>query len=628
MCGIFGVAGSHINENTLIRVVDSLTHRGPDDKGYINLDEKIFFGHTRLAVIDLSSLGKQPMIVENGKICITYNGEIYNYAQIRKELEKSGYSFKSNTDTEVILHLYEQKGEKCLEDLNGMFAFAIYDKEKQQIFLARDRLGIKPLYYACYNNQFIFASEIKAILSANILPRQVNWQAIYNYFSFLFIPCPDTAFEYIKQIPPAHYLIYDLKKTSFKLIKYWSPFNGNLKNNNYEDLKEELTCLLEDSVKLQLVSDVPLGLFLSGGIDSSILALLASKYTSSKLKTYTAIFKGKDYELYNESDNARKISNLITSDHTEVEIDVVDPDKVLDLITCFDQPFANPTFFLSYLISKKMKEHISVVLSGAGGDELFGGYPRYRMLNYAKMLSLVPGFLNKQISEISNLIPESDISHLPRRIKLFLRGAGHSFPEQYLRWTYYLSDNEKANLLRPLLEKESNLTKSVNVINSYLTRADSNDLLNKIQYVDLNTFLLDNVLEYTDKTSMAFGLETRVPYLDHRIVELSFNIPAKYKINHSVTKYILKDIFKKSLPPEVINAPKRGFCAPISKWIDLSFNYYFDNLLTENYVSNQGILDWETIQLFRNRHKLRKRDYSMELFGIIMFDVWYRKYIK
>lgn len=626
MCGILGIVGNDISEDRFEEALDLLKHRGPDDSGVICLDNKVLLGTRRLAVIDLSPLGHQPMSNESKTVWITYNGEIYNFQKVRAELEKKRYKFKSKSDTEVILHLYEEKGESCLNDLNGMFAFAIYDKQKQKLFLVRDRLGIKPLYYTLQNNNFVFASEIKAILATNLTKKEINCQAIYDYFSFLFVPCPETAFNSIKQIPPAHFLSLDLKSMNFKLQQYWTPVQDKPFQESYDDLQSELKFLLNDSVKSQLVSDVPIGMFLSGGIDSSILATLASNNSSSGLKTYTTIFKGNNFKLYDESQAARKISKLIGSEHAEIEIDNPSPEAVLDLITCFDQPFANPTFYLSYLISKATKKHVTVALSGVGGDELFGGYPRYKVLPYTKFLRIFPEVFNKLFTGTTNLIPESATSHFPRRIKLLARGIGVPLAEQYLRWSYYLSDDEKKSLLEPTFSRNALLIKSTNIISSYLSRISFSDILNRIQYVDLNTFLLDNLLEYTDKTSMAHGLEIRVPYLDHRIVELSFKIPQKYKIHGKKSKYILKESFKDLLPEEVLNSPKKGFCAPISIWINEHFDYYFDDLLTSDYVKKQGIINWDTIQLLRKQHKMKIRDNSMELFGIIMFDAWHRKY--
>ncbi len=630
MCGIFGVAGNGLDKYNLERATNTLNHRGPDDSGSFFDCDKIFLGHKRLSVIDLSPLGKQPMSNDKENLWITYNGEIYNFRELRNSLEAKGYRFKTQTDTEVILKLYEERGESCVNELNGMFAFTIYDKDEQKLFIARDRLGVKPLYYSDYNGYFLFASEIKAILSTNIVKKEIDWQSIYDYFSFLYVPFPDTSFKNIKQIPPAHYLVYDLQKNKLILTKYWDPCKAENKKsftNDYDSLKQELKSLLESSLSSQLVSDVPLGVFLSGGIDSSILASLAAQYSKNKLKTYTVTFKDNGMELYDESSNAKKISNFLETDHTEIDIKMPSQDEVFNVIDCFDQPFGNPTSYLYKLISKYTKKYVTVVLSGTGGDELFGGYPRYKALQLSNVLRACPEFIGKSLSGLFELLPESNNSSLPRRMKLLLRGVGVDLPEQYLRWTYYFSDEEKKSLLTPMIFNNSQNGKSVKVIDQYLAQySDIKDLVNRIQYVDLKTFLVDNVLEYTDKTSMAVGLETRVPFLDHRLVEFALKLPSKYKINGGGSKVILKDTFSSMLPAEIFNAPKKGFCPPISSWMDRYFDPYFDSSLTFDYVKNQGIMNWDYIQQLRYYHKSKKRDNSMELFGIIMFDVWYRKY--
>lgn len=631
MCGIFGVAGSNLSKFNLDRCVSLLKHRGPDDSHSVCLDESIFLGHTRLAVIDLSKNGRQPMESGNKKCWIVYNGEIYNHLELRKELENTGYMFKSKTDTEVILGLYETYGEKCLEKLNGMFAVAIYDKEKQKLFLARDRLGIKPLYYSFINGTFVFASEIKAILESNLIRKEINWQAIYDYFTFLFVPYPDTAFKHIKQLSPAHTLAVNLKSNDLQIDSYWNPYNeseNDFTQADYNALKERLSFLIEDSVKNQLISDVPLGLFLSGGIDSSILAAIASKHLSKPLKTYTVRFDDIEMPFFDESKQALNTSQFLSTDHTELQVQGSSVEEIIGLIGCFDQPFANPTFYLSYLLSKLTKDHVTVALSGAGGDELFGGYPRYKALQYSKILQFTPKLFNPYFFKLAGLIKEDYNNPLPRRLKLFLRGIGEDLPSQYTKWTYFLSDDEKEQLLHSDFMAKITSKNSTAVIERYLNEAKNGEYINKIEYIDLHTFLIDNVLEYTDKTSMAVGLEARVPYLDHRIVEFSLQIPSKYKIKGSDTKVILKDIFKDMLPDELFNLPKKGFNPPISHWIEKHFNFYFEKILTSSYIEKQGIFNHDYISTLRKQHKSRVKDNGMELFSIIMFDSWYKKYIE
>jgi len=422
------------------------------------LDASVFLGHRRLAIIDLSEAGRQPMSSQDGMVRITYNGEIYNFLDLKRELEKKGYRFRSRTDTEVVLHGYQEWGiEKLLERLNGMFAFAIYDArfdaDTSRLLLARDRLGIKPLYYCHYDGAFTFASEIKALLALGNVPVEVNWQAISDYFTFLYIPHPHTAFRHIYQLPPGHYLTYDLQSQGSEIKKYWNPIMGTVKNVNgsrasLSDAKEELRFLLEDSVKQQMISDVPLGVFLSGGIDSTILTALAARASPGQLKTFTLLFKGEGIAPHDETQYARTVSERYNTDHHEIDVDLSQPTELLDLVSCFDQPFANPTFYLNYLISKKTKEHVTVALSGAGGDELFGGYPRYRALPYSSLLSALPQRLGQGVIGLLKLLPDNYEHLYLRRAKLLARGIGKKFSEQYLGWTYYLSDGEK--LIPPL----------------------------------------------------------------------------------------------------------------------------------------------------------------------------------
>lgn len=653
MCGICGIIGLE-DKSPIERMVKSLAHRGPDDQGMIALGEtdniasrltpdasrsSVVLGHTRLSIIDLSKAGHQPMSNEDGSVWITYNGEIYNFRELRKELEGKGYRFRSDTDTEVILHGYEAWGEQVLDRLNGMFAFAIYDTGRRsssssltphasRLFLARDRLGIKPLYYADYNGHFIFASEIKAILAADLIPRAVDWQAAWDYFSFLYIPHPRTAYHYIRQLPPAHFLIYDFKKKQTELRRYWHPWEGNpLPVADPVAAQAELHELVRDSVRRQLVSDVPLGLFLSGGIDSSVLACVMAEEASMPVKTFTVAFRGEGVAPHDDRAFARRVSQTFGTDHCEVEVNLSRPEEMLDLVTCFDQPFANPTFYISQLISRETRKHVVVALSGAGGDELFGGYPRYRVLPYAAMLERMPKLFGTLACGALEWLKEDFDDAGRRRLKLLARGLGQDFPEQYLRWTYYFSDAEKKTLLGQMANR-MRFEASTRILASLLGASpEAADRYQRVLNLDLNSFLSDNILEYTDRTSMGVSLEARVPLLDHRLVEFAYRIPWSYKVRNGRTKAILKGAFSARLPADVLNAPKRGFCPPIATWMAGPLDAYFDRVMTRQDVVKQGIFSWEEIQRLRLQHKARKRDNGMELFGILMFDVWYRRYI-
>ncbi|MBI2996199.1 MAG: asparagine synthase (glutamine-hydrolyzing) [Candidatus Melainabacteria bacterium] len=626
MCGIVGIIGSSTIESDFNEITDLLQHRGPDDRGTVVLDKKVFLGHRRLSVIDLSLNARQPMSNEDKSIWITYNGEVYNFLELRRNLQDIGCKFKSKSDTEVILKLYETKGESCVNDLNGMFAFAVYDSRKNQIFIARDRLGIKPLYYANYNGNLVFASEIKAILATNLIPKEINWQSVYNYFSFSFVPNPATAFKNIKQLPPAHYLTFNLVKNELNIQKYWEPFSEIKNNYSYFELKERLRFYLEDSVKMQLVSDVPLGVFLSGGIDSTILAALATKHSLKKLKTFTVTFPQEELVQYDESKRAKYVSEFFNSEHLELPVESTKSEEITELISCFDQPFGNPTFYLSYLISKLTKEHVTVTLTGVGGDELFGGYSRYKVLRFAKLINSFPDLFTNVALKMCDLIPREKFSPLLRRMKLLFSSFGSSFSKQYMMWSYYFSDLEKSKLFLPSFSQNKIIKPSISLINNYLNHSKDLNVINSIEYLDLNMFLVDNLLEYTDKTTMAFGLESRVPFLDHRIVELSLAIPGKYKVSSLNSKIILKDTFSDLLPSSIKKMPKKGFSAPIYIWIEKYFDFYFEKILSKSYLDKQGIINWDYVQALRREHKCKKDDNSMKLFSIIMFDVWYKKY--
>ncbi len=640
VCGLCGVAGSQLDDARLRRSIRTLDHRGPDDQGSVSLAGPVYFGHTRLRIIDLSPAGHQPMRNEDDTVWIIYNGEVYNFTELGETLRRAGHRFRSRSDTEVILHGYEEWGiDGLLERLNGMFAFAIYDARHTphapRLHLARDRLGIKPLYYTLRDGMCAFASEIKALLALDLCPREVNWQAIYDYFSFLYVPCPQTAFRGILQIPPGHYLTYRVDgppEGRATLGRYWTPLpggpDGPHEGASFAELQRELRQILEDSVARQLISDVPLGVFLSGGIDSTILTGLAARATSDRLRTFTVLFEGEGIAPYDETGYARRVSRYYNTDHTELVVDLSSPQRLLELVSCFDQPFANPTFYLSYLISQKTREQVTVALSGAGGDELFGGYPRYRVLPYSRLLGAVPQGVGRRVSDLLRFVPENYDTQALRRMKLLARGIGREFPEQYLRWTYYFGDEEKQTLLAPLLARVGHPAPSVRILERYLEEAGGvHDLPTRVQYLDLNTFLADNILEYTDKSSMAVSLEVRVPFLDHRLVELSARTSWEHKIRNGTSKYILRETFRDLIPPENLKAPKRGFCPPLPVWMERSLDRYFDEWMTRDEVRRQGIFEWGEVQRLREDHRRRRRDNSMELFGIIMFDVWYRTYI-
>lgn len=643
MCGILGVLSRDARRDwpTLVeRGLDALAHRGPDDRGLAVIPGAsaprgaaplAVLGNVRLAILDLSPNGHMPMPSPDRRVWITYNGELYNFPDLRAELEARGRRFLSSGDTEVVLQAYLEWGDDCLVRLNGMFAFAILDLRENggRLLIARDPLGIKPCYYVYRGGTFAFASELKGLAAVGMLPDEPDWQALWDYFSYLYVPGPATAYAGVRELPPAHCLVWDFREQTPRERRYWSPLPppGQGKAAAAEEAAAELRALVTDAVRRQLVSDVPLGVFLSGGIDSTIVTAVAAQATPGRLKTFTVTFEGEGIAPLDDRPHARRVSERYGTEHTELLVDISDPDRMLELISAFDQPFANPTFYLSYLISAVTRRHVTVALSGAGGDELFGGYPRYRALPYARALR----FLSTSVGRLGaaaagRLVPEDPDKPGRRRAKLLLRGIGLPFPEQYLLWTYYLSDREKRRLLAPLAARLDGLLPASRHIERRLEEARVPDLGNRVQYADLETFLADNILAYTDRTSMAVSLEVRVPLLDPRLVAWSFRLPFKKKLSGGASKRILRRAFADLIPQETLDAPKRGFCPPLATWMARTLDRYFDDRMGPAYVARQGVFDWEALQALRQAHRRGQRDNSMELFGVIMFDVWWRRF--
>jgi asparagine synthase (glutamine-hydrolysing) len=619
-------------------MTNALAHRGPDDRGVQFFpEERVGLGHRRLSILDLSLAGHQPMSNEDETLWITFNGEIYNFIELRRELEEQGCRFKSQTDTEVLLQLYEREGTDCFKRLNGMFAFAILDRRRKKLVLARDHFGVKPLYYYRSHDKFVFASEIKGILASGIYSPNINWQGFYDYFTYLYVPCPETMFKDIYQLPPAHYLEFDLTTNQSHLSRYWSlqaapEANGD--TPSYDESKQTLRRLLTASVGRQMISDVPLGVFLSGGVDSPILTGLMAEQSSRPVKTFTVTFTGKDVELYNEAEEARAAAKRFRTEHHEIAVDISDPLEMLDLIGSFDQPFGNPTFYLMQLISKAARPDVTVALCGAGGDELFAGYPRYRAVGLAESLRSVPDFMFAGAGQALALLSDNYRTATLRRARQFISGRDNDFARQYVNWTYFLTSTEKSKLLkgasRANATNGAGFLPSERIVRAILGSDAGNSqghFGNSALDVDLQTFLPDNVLEYTDKMSMSVGLEVRVPYLDYTVVEFAHALPFDYKLKSGNSKRILKETFADLLPAENLHGPKKGFNFPLAPWMRDHFDSYFDRQMTRESVHVNGLFNWDYIQTLRHQHRSGKKDNSYPLFSLIMFDAWYQRYM-
>lgn len=650
MCGIIGVVTNNPRIDwvpAVKRGLGALSHRGPDDRGCVHIAARepgvadtalAVLGNVRLAILDRSPAGHMPMSSPDEDVWITYNGELFNYPDLRAELEAVGHVFRSRGDTEVVLHAYLEWGDACLSRLNGMFALAVVDRRVSigdnrrglRCLIARDPLGIKPCYYVEREGFLIFSSEIKGLSAMEVVSDEVDWQALWDYFSYLYIPGPATAYRGVRQLPPAHYLVWEEGRVASPPRRYWDPLSSVSDTSVVSGTGSvlELRDLLTDAIRRQLVSDVPLGVFLSGGIDSTILTAIAAASVPGRLKTFTVVFEGEGIAAVDDRAHAQRVSRRYGTEHTELTVNLSRPEELFVYAGSFDQPFANPTFYLSHLISAQTRGHVTVALSGAGGDELFGGYPRYRALPYARALRALPVPIGRLAALAMEIVaPGKYDAPWRHRALSFLRGAGQPLAEQYLRWTYYFDDDHKRRLLAPLLSRYDEFVPSARHLARRLdaTRGLA-DVGNRIQYVDLETFLADNILEYTDRTSMAVSLEVRVPFLDKRVVEWSFRQPFRKKLAAGESKRLLRRAFGDLIPPENLIAPKRGFCPPLAAWMAGPLDRYFDEFMTPQAIARDEIFDWHEIQALRKAHRYRHRDYSMELFGIVMFDVWWKQF--
>jgi asparagine synthase (glutamine-hydrolysing) len=643
MCGICGIASKVSRTDDLDRavlaMVDRLSHRGPDGRGVLTLrppavKRPVTLGHTRLAIIDLSDAGRQPMSSDDGRVHLILNGEVYNHRRLRDGLTKRGYRFRSTCDTEVVLRLYEERGPASVAELEGMFALAVLDTSRQILLLARDPMGIKPLYYHEGEQGLVFGSEIKAILASGLYRTEVEWQGIWDYFTYLYIPCPHTAYRGVRQLPPAHLLEHDLATGATTLSRYWCVRSRpEIARLSFADAKAMLREQLTTVVRDQLVADVPVGVFLSSGADSTVVAGLATA-ESHDIHSYTVVFDDPALSAYDERAGARAVSRHLGTKHTELPVAHIDPFDLLDMLPLFDQPFGNPTAHLNYLLSSRAREHITVALCGAGGDELFAGYPRYRAEQLARPLGRVPASLLRTVGRGLSAIPDSHHNMRLRRLKEFFLCWDGDPVERFTNWTYYMDEATKASLVaRPPAVRSSQ------VLRELFERSSFPDHGTRMLDVDVQSFLLDNILEYTDKTSMAVALEARVPLLDHHFVEAALNIPYRYKLRGLSTKAIFRAAFSDLFPPESRRLPKRGFNVPLALWIN-KLDEYFEVPADVGHPLRRrlgdsvgitwrtGVLSWDVIQRLREEHRRGLANNAYELFGIIMFDRWWSTYIE
>lgn len=634
MCGIVGYLNLHgksINpgEPYLADMVKTIRHRGPDESG-MAVKGSVALGMTRLSIIDLST-GQQPIYNEDNSICVVFNGEIYNFQSLRSTLLKQGHKFRTNSDTEVIVHLYEQYGVDCLKHLEGMFAFALFDKNKNRVFIARDRMGEKPLHWGIFGDTFIFGSEIKSIFVHPRALKELNVDALRQYLSLEYVPAPNSLFKGINKLLPAHYLL--IENGAVETRKYWSP-TGVKESYSKEEAKEKLRELLNESIKLRLISDVPLGIFLSGGIDSSIITAMAAKQVSLPLKTFSIGFEDRSFD---ESSHAEVVSRHIGTEHKMLKFNPdIARETMQDLWNYLDEPIADASIVPTFLLSKMTKQHVTVALSGEGGDELFGGYPTYYAHRMAQYWNMIPAPLRKGVLE--KIIHKLPVSHnnlsFDYKAKKFISGADLNPIARQLRWMGSLPlDNQKSLIRKELLDSANTVDNEFDLIPhidrdeiTKFANGNERDIADSIMRLDQKTYLADDLLFKSDRATMAASLEARLPFLAYPLVEFAQSMPIEYKVRGKGTKLILRELACDYLPEDIVKRPKKGFGIPVAKWLKSDFKPYVDHFLSPDFIEKQAIFDTTFVSSLLSEHNNDRVDRRKELWTLLMFQWWWAKY--
>jgi len=621
MCGICGIISKNkkVDFNDIKKMNDLLKHRGPDDEGFF-IEDNVAIAMKRLSIIDLNT-GKQPIFNETNDKVIVFNGEIYNFIDLRKELISKGHLFRTKSDTETILHLYEEYGMNFVKHLRGMFAIAIWDRKEKKLILVRDRLGKKPLFYYHDQNFLIFSSEINPILSFKNISLSINLKAVDMYLTLQYIPAPYTIYNEIKKLEMAS--ILEFSNWDIKTKKYWE-IPKQVKSIEYSDAKEKLKQLVEESVKIRMIADVEIGTFLSGGIDSSIVTAIMSKYSDKKIKTFSIGF---NEEKFNELDYARKVAKMYSTDHYEFIVEEELSDIIDDLIINYGEPFADPSAVPSYYVSKIASKHIKVTLNGDGGDENFAGYKRYVALKIIENIKkLTPQSFINLIDKTLNILPEKNA---PFNKTWLLRKFSKSIGQKDLLRSYISSisffdipekEEIKSKKFKSLITDDLSYTYLKNFFDI------DGDVIKKMTYTDFNSYLPECLMMKMDIASMANSLETRSPLLDHILIEFTQTLPSNYKMKFLNTKYIFKDTFRELLPYDIIKRQKMGFSIPLGLWMRQKLKKRFEERCLSEKSFKSGLFDKEKLINLWEEHQSLKRDHGYKLWAIFVFFTWYHKY--
>lgn len=626
MCGIAGFivkekdASVGEREILLDKMCRVITHRGPDDQGTL-VKGRAAIGMRRLSIIDLAG-GHQPIFNEDGTIAIVFNGEIYNYLELRAELEKAGHRFQTNSDTEAIVHAYEEYGDDCPKFLRGMFAFAIWDEREERLFIARDRVGKKPLYYTeTKNGALLFGSELKSLILHPEFEREINYEALDAYLSFAYVPEPLCIFKNTHKLPPGHFLSFQNGKVVIK--EYWDFRYERSEVRSEEDYIEELRILIDEAVRVRLISEVPLGAFLSGGVDSSTIVGYMTRNMSQPVKTFSIGF---NEDSYDELKYARIASKHFGTDHHEFIVTPEICDMVDELAWHFDEPFADPSALPTYMVSKLAREYVTVVLSGDGGDELFAGYTRYvRDKRRGGLAARLPRFIREGVMQpVSEKLPHGAFG------RNYLRNVSLEPLDRYIDSVSHITELNKRSLYTQNFRSKLNsngLSAGHKLFRSFAEKVDTGNAVDPLLYLDSKTYLPGDILTKVDRMSMAVSLEARVPLLDHKLIEFVTSIPASLKLKGLETKHIFKRAVRGIVPDEILDRPKQGFGVPIQEWINLQLRERIHDTLTDKRTLDRGLFDSNYINALLSEHERGRRDHSWELWIFLMLELWHRKFI-
>lgn len=634
MCGIAGFIDQkkQTSEDILVAMTNTLYHRGPDGSGVelLNLtDYSIGLGQRRLAIIDLSEHGKQPMQFEH--LWITFNGEIYNFKEIRSDLESLGHSFSSHSDTEVILHSYAQWGEKCVDRFIGMFAFVIIDQKENKVFMARDRAGVKPLFIYQKDDLLLFASELKAFHKHPRFEKKINHSAVAAFLQFGNIPTPYCIFENCFKLKAGHHLQLDLNSKEIEIKQYWNvydAYNQKKLELSFEEAKKETEKILSDAFQYRMVADVPVGVFLSGGYDSVSVTSILQKDRTEKLKTYTISVP--DMGL-NEAPFAKELAQHIGTDHTEIECSQKEAiDLIEKLPFYYDEPFGDSSAIPTTLVSLMAKKYVTVALSADGGDEIFAGYNRYDyLMRFGKKLNKIPSPLRKTAVGMMNIVPANKIPVLKNKynfhgryekLKGLLRNPSPEIMMQSL--SYQFPENELKNLMNVPYKMPSTAYESKELKKEFYSP------LAYMQAIDYTTYMLDDILQKVDRATMSASLEGREPFMDQRIIEFAARLPDAYKYHNGNKKYILKEIVHQYVPKEMMDRPKMGFAIPVADWMQNELRNLVENYLSEDRIKREGILNPISVSSLRTQFLGGKKELDVKIWYLLMFEMWYEQWMK